>query len=270
MKKGSILIFLLTIIILCIGIFYIHYENYRLHIKIQKLNNHSDILQTENENYLRKIETLEAKMAFREESGTYNVEKLKSLDLEGYDFLMISTHPDDEMFWGGGELLKENYLVVCVTCGMDDNRRLEFEKTMQDTNDKYIMLKYPASVDVNLNREFNSEATSYLTQDIINILSLKDWNKIVTHNPDGEYGHKYHILTSQVVTASVKNKDTLYYFGRHYSKNEIAQYDETLDKETLEKKLNIIQNNYKSQYGSVNIHKHMFGYEQFIKYSDWK
>lgn len=202
--------------------------------------------------------------------GTYSLEKLKNLDLTGYDKIMISTHPDDEMFWGGGHLLEDDYLVVCVTCGMDDNRLAEFKKAMTATNDKYITLTYPRVVDPSLKREFNWEATSYLTQDLINILNLKDWDMIVTHNPDGEYGHKYHKLTSQVVTSIVKDKDKLYYFEKYYKKDAAATYDgPVLKNDIYERKHKIIDETYLSQWGSVRDHKHMFNNENFVKYSDW-
>lgn len=224
------------------------------------------------ENPIKETETITISEPLnREKEGTYSLEKLKSLDLDGYDKIMISTHPDDEMFWGGGHLLEDDYLVVCVTCGMDDNRLKEFEKIMSITNDKYITLSYPKVVSPKLNREFNWEASAYLTQDLINILNLKDWDMIVTHNPDGEYGHKYHKLTSQIVTSLVKDKNKLYYFEKYYDKIAAKDYDGPKISDSLyQRKYQAIYDTYISQRGSVSNHKQMFDNENFIKYDAWK
>ena len=53
------------------------------------------------------------------------------------------------------------------------------------------------------------------------ILGYKKWNKIVTHNPEGEYGHIHHKMTNQIVTKECKKKDltkNLYYFAHYYKK----------------------------------------------------
>ena len=208
----------------------------------------------------------------RAKGGTYPIEKLLELDLEKYNKIMIVTHPDDEMIWGGGHLIEDDYFVVCVTCGMDDYRVKEFEKSMRETDDAYVMLEYPRVVNPALKREFNWKATSYLTQDLENIMNLKEWDMIVTHNPDGEYGHKYHKLTSQVVTALVKqeDRDKFFYFGKWYSKDNLDKLsDKTLRDELYKKKVDIIAGNYVSQKNAVNYNFHMFKNENWIKYKDW-
>lgn len=37
-------------------------------------------------------------------------------------------------------------------------------------------------------------------------IDSKDWDKIVTHNPDGEYGHIHHKKVSKYVTMILKKK----------------------------------------------------------------
>ena len=46
---------------------------------------------------------------------------IENLKLKDTHKLMIVAHPDDETIWGGAELLKDNYLVVCITCGRSKN-----------------------------------------------------------------------------------------------------------------------------------------------------
>lgn len=284
-NKKDIVIVILSFMIIILGcaVGYLVYKDSNLSLEIDKLKTQANKSEEEKNNLQNSYDSLSSsytalennskdlKFAFmKNREGTYSVDKLKELDLEGIDKIMISTHPDDEMFWGGGELIKEDYLVVCVTCGMDENRLEEFQKSMKMTNDKYIALSYPRPVDKSLNREFNWKAAGYLTQDLENILNLKKWDKIVTHNPSGEYGHKYHILTSQIVTSLVKDKSKLYYFEKYFKKEEEDQIAKTLDDDIYNKKVAIINANYKSQWKSAEIHSHMFKNETFVKYADWK
>lgn len=202
--------------------------------------------------------------------GTITVDKLNAMDLKDYNKLMIVTHPDDDMFWGGGHLIEDNYLVVCVTCGMDENRKIEFETVMNATNDRFIELSYPKSVDENLGKEWDFSVGSSVYQDLEKIINLKDWEMIVTHNPDGEYGHKYHIATSQITTSLIKDKSKFYYFGHYYYASQVANLStEVLSEETYNKKMEIIKY-YISQAGSVSYHQQMFHNENFVQYYDWK
>lgn len=277
MKKNIIIILSFVIVILSVAVGYLTYQSSQLYLEVENLKTLNRTSEEENillknsyDNVIGSSKNLEH-ILMKEREGTYPVEKLEELDLEGINKIMISTHPDDEMFWGGGHLLKDDYLVVCVTCGMDAHRQKEFENTMNDVGDKYVMLSYPRPVDVNLNREFNWKAAAYLTQDLENILNLKNWDEIVTHNPEGEYGHKYHILTSQIVTSIVKDKSKLYYFGKFYKKENIDKLSaDVLDETTYNRKVALITANYKSQWKSAEINSHMFRNENFVKYSDWK
>ena len=62
------------------------------------------------------------------------------------DHLMIVAHPDDEILWGGDELRRENYVVVCLTNGDNDVRRKEFFSVMKQSGDKGIILSFPDKV----------------------------------------------------------------------------------------------------------------------------
>ena len=44
---------------------------------------------------------------------------------------MIVAHPDDETLWGGANLLKERYFVVCLTNGYDLIRSNEFKEILK-------------------------------------------------------------------------------------------------------------------------------------------
>lgn len=193
----------------------------------------------------------------------------QSVDLTNINKLMIVAHPDDETLWGGGHLLEEDYLVVCITCGRSRTRANEFEKVMKETNDAYIMLGYKDAFFNMKSKWVNIKEN--IEKDIQDILNLKDWQVVVTHNPEGEYGHLHHILTSNIVT-EVYHGDNLYYFGHYYHKNNISEViDELipLNEKTFRIKKDILLKNYRSQFYPKNKHRQMMLYENWVKKSEW-
>ncbi len=201
--------------------------------------------------------------------STHSTSKdFSSIDLEGVDNLMIVAHPDDESLWGGAHLLKDNYLVVCVTCGPNQIRVNEFVRVMNYTNDKYLMLGYPDKT--NGERDNWDDHRANISKDIEAIVNLKDWNIIVTHNPDGEYGHQHHKMTSSLTTGVVTT-DNLYYFGKYHSKKAIINYYDEMapinDKYISDKRK--LVSFYKSQDFIQTMFDHMYSYEDWIKATEW-
>ncbi len=193
------------------------------------------------------------------------------LDLSKTNKLMVVAHPDDELIWGGSHLMNDNYLVVCVTCGVNPVRVKEFERTMKETNDQYIMLGYP---DLTNGQKDNWDSSrEYIQNDLQSIISLKDWDTIITHNPDGEYGHIHHKMTSTMMTNLVEDKDKLYYFGHYYlNKKDIKKHQKELKRvssKNLKKKQKIVDEIYVSQYMINDVWGHMLPYENWVKYSEW-
>ena len=200
---------------------------------------------------------------------THSINKeFTNIDLTDVDNLMIVAHPDDEALWGGAHLLKDNYLVVCVTCGPNQVRVQEFVSVMNYTNDKYIMLGYPDKT--NGERDSWDNHRSNISKDLEDIINLKDWNVIVTHNPDGEYGHQHHKMTSGI-TSNIVKTDNLYYFGKYHSKKAItAYYDEMspIDDKYISDKRKLVSI-YKSQDFIQTMFDHMYSYENWINRADW-
>ncbi len=198
-----------------------------------------------------------------------NVSKnINKLDLSKTNKLMIVAHPDDELLWGGAHLIDDDYLVVCVTCGVNKKRVKEFVSVMNVTNDKYLMLGYP---DKRKNERDNWNGVySDIQKDLNKIIKYKNWDLIVTHNPQGEYGHIHHKMTSTIVT-NIANHDKLQYFGIYYSKlrleSENPKLDSISDEKLYEKeKISLL---YTSQKNVINNLGHMMKYENWISYNDW-
>jgi len=177
---------------------------------------------------------------------------------------MIVAHPDDEILWGGANLLKERYFVVCLTNGYNLVRQNEFKKILKFTDNGGIILNYP-DFQENIRDDW-SEVKTGILNDLVTILNYKHWKKIVTYGQDGTYGHIHHKKTYEYVTQISKeiNKyNILYYFGKYYSKNNIPKNLTRISDKELEfkkKELHI----YKSQ--KAALYKRFF---HVLPYENW-
>ena len=112
--------------------------------------------------------------------------------------LMIVAHPDDETIWGGSHLINGNYTVLCITNGNNKKRKKEFMNVMKKTHSKGIILSFPDKTKGK--RDNWKSCKKDIQRAIQKEIDSKDWDKIVTHNPDGEYGHNHHKKVSKYVT----------------------------------------------------------------------
>jgi len=120
--------------------------------------------------------------------------------------LMVVAHPDDETIFGFSELYSIDKLegrkwkVVCAT---GDNRTEDFYKAM----DFFGIAEYEVwDFDSSVHQGFSQEL---LDSRIKNLLNSQTWEKVVTHNPCGEYGHIQH---KNVFDAIKKHRDDFYVF----------------------------------------------------------
>jgi len=204
-------------------------------------------------------------------SQSYVDKDFSKIDLTKSNKLMIVAHPDDEMIFGGAHLLKDDYLVVCVTCGINKVRVHEFQRVMEKTDDQYIMLGYPDKV-LNIRSNWKEEKDQ-IYEDILEIISLKKWDTIVTHNFNGEYGHLHHRLLHQIVTDvynDLNRTDDLYFFGKYYTKSKLSMINikpTRIDSSLLKEKEKILEI-YKSQSFIKKAFGHMYPYEEWTKYEN--
>lgn len=193
------------------------------------------------------------------------LKKLDSLNINSNKKLMIVAHPDDDIIWGGSHLIDDDYLVVCITCGTNQTRVEEFKKVMAETNDDYIMLDYPDRT--NGKRDNWNSVYDSITNSLDTIINYKDWDTIVTHNPDGEYGHIQHKMTSKIVT-SLANKDSLMYFGHYYKSGKVPEDLETISVDNYDIKINTLVPLYASQ-KIVGPYGQMLNHEVWVSYKNW-
>lgn len=121
------------------------------------------------------------------------------------DKLLVVAHPDDEVLWGGANLLREpGWLVISATNRSNPGRALEFQKTMSyfnvtqsrlyDVKDVYIDEDEDGATE-KVNKLFdNSDFEKALAE-----LTKQPWKLVLTHNSQGEYGHIHHKKVGQLV-----------------------------------------------------------------------
>lgn len=196
---------------------------------------------------------------------------LRFHDWNNVDNLMIVAHPDDETLWGSEELINNRYLVVCITCGTNKKREKEIEQALKISKDRLIVLDKPDKV-----KGKRSDWKHYKKQielEINYIMKKKKWNNIVTHNPEGEYGHIHHKMTNKIVTKvyNKNNNGNLKYFGKYYSKKRIDKNKgaREIPEEVYDKKMEMVDV-YKSQSFIKNRFNQMYKYENLVNASDWK
>jgi LmbE family N-acetylglucosaminyl deacetylase len=138
---------------------------------------------------------------------------------------MIVAHPDDESLFGGAQLLMGGWKVVCVTNGNNQVRRSEFESVMRITNSEFEIWNYSDS--------FCGLDGPSLVTDISRVIDECGWEKILTHNEQGEYRHKHHLQIHKIVKSFNENAS-------------FFSFDEPLPEEIWQRKLGLIEQ-YKSQ-----------------------
>lgn len=186
--------------------------------------------------------------------------------------VMIIAHPDDETLWAGDHIMKDRYLIICLTNGNNKIRKKEFEKAMELTGNYGIILNYPDNPKHVKNNW--KKVKDPIRNDIDYVLNYKKWDSIVTHNPDGEYGHIQHKFTSMIVTnecVKLGLTGKLEYFGKFYKTNYLLNHTipGALDLQDAQAKENLMSEVYLSQGYAHRIFDHMVPYEKFIRYKDW-
>lgn len=179
--------------------------------------------------------------------------------------LMIVAHPDDESLFAGEEISSHPYFIICITNGDNPTRRAEFMQMLKKTNNNGIILSYPDKVN-NRRSDWYYEKES-IRKTLSFYTKIYDWEKIVTHNPQGEYGHQHHIMTSNIVkniTLQQNVKEKLYCFS-YFKKEQKPPYAKQLTKGQHQAKVELLEL-YSSQEKTVHKFDHFIDYEKLVPY----
>lgn len=197
--------------------------------------------------------------------------KQQSIPADAGNRLMIVAHPDDETIFFGNELSKGGYVVVCITNGNNIQRKMEFERLIKATGNYGVIWDYP---DKTLGRRDSwNAAKNSIRLRLESVIEDRDWEKIVTHGPRGEYGHTHHQMTSYLVASLVQEhhmEDRLFCFGPYYSKRDLSlrpmRPAPFLDRKQLSHKEKLLTDNYPSQKKVADHLHHILPYERLIHY----
>tara|TARA_B100000287_G_scaffold86833_1_gene79452 strand:- start:61303 stop:61884 length:582 start_codon:yes stop_codon:yes gene_type:complete len=117
--------------------------------------------------------------------------------------LLIVAHADDELIWAGEKLLKEKeqWDILCIV--RPDYQSLFRIPIFLDKVSSYLsanteMLEF---VDTGYYRNIIGD----IYTPILNKIKSKNWSNILTHGPNGEYGHPHHIQVHQEVVRAAQN-----------------------------------------------------------------
>lgn len=201
--------------------------------------------------------------------GSFELDSNKLKDIK---YVMIVAHPDDEILWGGDALLKDKFLVICITNGKNKVRREEFQRAMKETDDYGIILNYSDKVNGVRSNWYNEKDA--IQKDIAYVLNYKKWDKIITHNPNGEYGHIHHKNTSNIVTKECLKQNysnRLFYFREYFQQDYLIfnGIPEELNQDRIQLLNKIMSTSYKSQAYAYQKFKHMIPYEKIISFNTW-
>ena len=194
---------------------------------------------------------------------------------EFYKNVMIVAHPDDETLWGGANLYKESYFVVCLTNGYNLPRANDFREILKFTKNGGIILNYPDIQYLNNSYIQNdwSEVKNGILKDLSIIIGYKNWEKIVTHGPDGTTGHNHHLKVYNYVTQIAKdyNKyNILYYFEKFYAKNKIPINLQSISDKDFKIKKFELEIHKTEKKNIFRDYFHSLQYEKFTLASNWK
>jgi LmbE family N-acetylglucosaminyl deacetylase len=120
--------------------------------------------------------------------------------------VMVVAHPDDETLWGWRAFDSGAWLVVCVTdCGPERQKKFNDAVRHFGATPLTIGLKDDPS------RDFNQEERDLLIQELKALLQKDGVETVLTHGPEGEYGHPIHKSLSEIVTDLVPTTKLKYF-----------------------------------------------------------
>lgn len=170
-------------------------------------------------------------------------------NIEKVENIMIVAHPDDETLFGMNELYNnENWLLIVCTNSRDGRiglLRKDIPGLIQMSKDYKFNLVVIQHFDLYeekfINARFDIKVYNYLKK----YLLKQKWNKVITHNKDGEYGHSQHIMVHRIVSNILYNYPDNYKMFKVFDFNDKIKNDHLIIEKIIQKyylmKCNILQ-----------------------------
>jgi len=136
-------------------------------------------------------------------------------NIEKVENIMIVAHPDDETIFGFNELhnTDKNWLLIVCSNSMDGRigvTRKDIPGLIQMSKDFSFNLVVIEHFDIFEEKIINARVDKKVYNYLKKFLLKQEWNKIITHNKDGEYGHTYHIIVYRMVSNILYNNKVCY------------------------------------------------------------
>lgn len=145
------------------------------------------------------------------------------------DAVLFVAHPDDDTLFFH-TFIKEHKPYVCLmTTGWSLRRIPDFFKCMRQYGVRYRV--YPL--------DSKDKRIHLLEKQVGEVLSIKQFSIIATHNASGEYGHEEHIRVHQAVVNAVENKADVFC---PVEKEQIQKYP--LEESIVKEKMHIFEKIY--------------------------
>lgn len=106
--------------------------------------------------------------------------------------LMIVAHPDDETLWGGDFLVQNGARTHVVVATGDSGKHTQ--RRTKEFKAVGLMLGFKAEILPGVDKFEHINLKKSVRERIRHLICSSDfeWNQIITHGPEGEYGHPLH------------------------------------------------------------------------------